>query len=115
MIAAVALALSASSEDAHRHDGHEFMFNAKLPRNAVEITARFVPDWNTFWLVPPSEHPKNIPATCMLVEVYQYRWDIALGESGDLENQWILRFIGYTYMDAKAVKRLHNPEKNVSL
>jgi hypothetical protein len=111
IIAALAFASAAIAEEPRQGN---FLFNADLPRNAVEIRPDFVQQDDDFWQEPPAERPKGLPATCVLVEVYQRQNQTRFISADVVEYKSVLRRIGWTYMQPEDVNWLHNP-KNVSL
>jgi hypothetical protein len=92
-----------------------FVFNADLPKNAVEVASDFVPTADDFWQEPPAQRPEGLPATCVLVEVYQRQRQYEATSIFDAEcvMSGLVR-IGWTYMQAEDVNWLHS-SKNSSL
>jgi hypothetical protein len=110
IIAAMAFALSAAMAEQPRES--TFVFNADLPKNAVEVASGFVPKADDFWQEPPAERPAGLPATCVLVEVYQRQRQYEATSIFDAEcvMSGLVR-IGWTYMKAEDVNWLHSQRK----
>jgi hypothetical protein len=82
---------SAMGEEAHVFN---WMPNANLPADVVELSPEHLVQTGEFYLKAPDKRPADIPPTFVLVWVYQ-------GQPGGV------RFVGRQYMDADFVNALH--------
>src|SRR5262245_5073924 len=103
----ILLALGVATCFGQEPRSHTYIVNSTLPLNAVEIAPDFVLQWDDFFVWPPAERPANIPASCVLVEVYQWRIEIHAGERDALQYEPVWRFIGWVYIEARDNDWLH--------
>jgi hypothetical protein len=98
---ALALALAAYADEVKPNEGY-FLYNSTLPRDAVEISTKYVPKAEDFWAEKPTERPEGLPPTAVLVQVFQHQYEASA-------DRWVLRFLGWVYMRAETVESLHQP------
>jgi hypothetical protein len=87
---------------------HVFVPNHSLPLHSVELSPSEVVQHDAFFQSKPDNRPDNVPATHVLLAVYQRQktteWKFS---SEPLIPVHALRFLGWTYLPAKDVNRLH--------
>jgi hypothetical protein len=108
IIALLAFVTSAAAQTAGQQQREmEFMFNADLPYNAVEVVER--PEDGCVWYIKPETRPEHIPATCVLVEVYWRETWVQVLPTPVRKSQ--LLSIGWIYMESERVNWLHSAAK----
>jgi hypothetical protein len=87
---------SAMGEQAH---SFEWIPNANLPADAVELAPEHVVQPGEFYMKAPDKRPADVPPTFVLVWVYQCPPDRMLDR--------MVKFVGWEWMDAEFVNALH--------
>ena len=70
-----------------------FTSNAKLPPDAVELSASAQPDKSDYFPTRPKTRPPNVPSDCIAVRVFHRG-----------------KLIGWTFMPKKSISLLHKPK-----
>jgi hypothetical protein len=103
IILAALMAVSVAAQDVGVWNDHNYVPNAMLPFDIVQLADEDVINDGDFYQAHPKTRPVNVPSPFVLVEVYQHREYSGTG----------LVFVGFIYLDADKVNILHGKSGNL--